>query len=620
MNVATTCESSSSYHIIAIESAAATTTTSNNNNNIPTRLMTINIRQFPTRPAGYYRRNPPTMMPHKATTSTSTAAAAAAAADAAVATTEAVGTTKSSIPADDDVAAAVAVLPTTLLKVVKDQVQRLCVSAESQSPQMPPPLFGRASAMLTSAMYDSARLVMNRIVERQCHHNNYHHQQHQHQHCCGSSRRREQQLAIAIFTDTYPQQWLVPDNDNECPQSCDHEECHQPHWAPVPPPRSDQPQMTMPEHIEIAMLACADMLMENAFRSIGGNSTPPPPPVSETTADEYATAIGRHVAQQYLQWRNEDGAMQAADRADTDFDYVAASQTAGQWIPTLPEGLAAQLPYWPQHQDGNWLISQYDEQQALATMVQPPSTLDTVNTADSLLQVELLGRDSSTARTAQQTAMAQLWANASAAIQMTRLATELLEVTAQTAFQAQQQADMAAANPDCYRPFVATPQLLMTLQMHWVRRMARFAMIIADSMSMVWRLKYQHLLARPTTLIRRQQQQQQQQQQWLPLVRAPAHPAWPCADAVAAELAALELRNEWMLSDQQPQLQQIPLSGGATYTVQSLSLLASQVGQSRIYGGVQFQDSVLTSRDLARQLHAQLLQQVDADAATLQIE
>jgi len=118
--------------------------------------------------------------------------------------------------------------------------------------------------------------------------------------------------------------------------------------------------------------------------------------VTDRVARDVGAALGRDIAGAIIAIRSHDGWQDFADDP--------GSMATGQWRPTGPMYEPAQLPEWAD-------LAPFALTAPDAFRPDPPPALDSAAYASALEEVRALGRADSVTRTADQTQIAQFWAD-----------------------------------------------------------------------------------------------------------------------------------------------------------------------------------------------------------------
>jgi hypothetical protein len=311
----------------------------------------------------------------------------------------------------------------------------------------------------------------------------------------------------------------------------------------------------------------ADMLDQQRSASLGGISRGWGCESSE--AIERGVAWGQTVADAIWAWRSNDG-------FDATLPPFTGGTAPGEWRPTprpaplnpLP-GLVPQLAHVTP-----WVIESPSQFRPSA-----PPALDSAEYAQDFNETKLMGRDSSTARTEEETAYALFWTPGNP--------------------------------PDYWNPVAAA----LAAEHHYsllrtARLLAHLNLAMADSIIGCWDAKYTYVAWRPITAIRLADTDGNPDTaadpEWTPLIGTPAHPEYPsshsCASAAAVQVlthyfgdaTAITVTTE-TLPDQM-----------RTYS--SFSAALEEVINARVFAGIHFRNSCKVGQALGDSVAAYVTQ------------
>ena len=261
-------------------------------------------------------------------------------------------------------------------------------------------------------------------------------------------------------------------------------------------------------------------------------------------------SLGQQAASNIVQTRSTDGA--SATRTYTPVNEI------GYWETTAPSYSSAALPQWPDVRP--WAM--FDGEQFRPDG--PPLMTDGEYTGD-FNQVKEYGAIDSTARSAEQTEIAQFWADGAG----------------------------TATPPGHWQEIgqtVALSQGLSTLEA--ARMFALLSIAMADSSIVAWDAKYTYQNWRPITAIARADEDgnpnTSAQVGWTPLLTTPAFPDYVSGHATYSGAAATVLANFFSNDEIEFSTTSDSLTG-VTRDFSSFSDAAEEAGISRIYGGIHFQ-------------------------------
>ncbi len=233
-------------------------------------------------------------------------------------------------------------------------------------------------------------------------------------------------------------------------------------------------------------------------------------------------------------------ALRANDGADATPPAYVSTGLPGDFRPTPPALAAPVFTHWAAVHP--WVLQSADQFRP-----PPPPALSSQRYADAIAEVQSLGRDSSTTRTADQTQVARFWA---APIQ------NYWNEIAQTAV-------------------LARPAGLV----HDARVFAALNLSIADGVIAFYDAKYAYRLWRPITAIR-----ETSDPTWTPLAATPADPSYPGAHSVVSAAAAEVL--DTAFGDRFGFTVSSEALPGVTRSFPSFAAAVDEAGRSRIYAGV----------------------------------
>ncbi len=277
--------------------------------------------------------------------------------------------------------------------------------------------------------------------------------------------------------------------------------------------------------------------------------------LAEGPSKSTGAAWGEQVAAAILQWRASDGASLTV--------AYAPGSGAGMWIPTPSAFAPALLPNWPQ-------VLPFAMTSPAQFRPMPPPTLDSAQWAEDFNRTKDLGRIDSTARTADQTAIARFWADGG-----------------------------GTATPPGHWNIIARDvarQQGNTLEEN-ARLFALLNIAEADAGIIAWDCKYAFNFWRPVTAIRAADTDGNPDTSpdpaWTPLLVTPPFPEYisghsTFSGAAAAVLAAFYGTDDIIfttMSEDPP---------GQARSFAAFSAAALEAGMSRIYGGIHFMSANLS--------------------------
>ena len=136
--------------------------------------------------------------------------------------------------------------------------------------------------------------------------------------------------------------------------------------------------------------------------------------------------------------------------------------------------------------------------------------------------------------------------------------------------------------------------------------LARVAVAVSDASTVGWVIKYRDLAARPLTALRRGGNGQgtslsEPVPDWEPLLKTPPHPEYPSGHALTSGSAA-EVLASWFGRDDVPFTTSTAAKGFGPRNFSSLRASAVEVGDSRLFGGIHYNKSVVDGNDIGREV------------------
>ncbi len=273
-------------------------------------------------------------------------------------------------------------------------------------------------------------------------------------------------------------------------------------------------------------------------------------------------AVGRYAAQQILSWREGDGAIGPGPA------YQPAP-LPGLWQPTPPSFGAAQFT-----QAGD--VEPFALLTATQYLPRPPPLLNSAEYAANFDEVKLLGSATSTARTAEQTLLARLFAPSGYSTQHWVIWNTLAR-------------DMAVSQR---MSLVDTARLFALLNVS-----------IHDGVQTSHASKYVYGLWRPITAIRRADEDANPSTladaNWTPLITTPAYPSHASNQTCVGTSAARALERA-LGSDEMSFTATWTGTGGNANVVRAysrFSALAEDQARSRVYAGIHFTFELTASQE-----------------------
>jgi PAP2 superfamily len=279
--------------------------------------------------------------------------------------------------------------------------------------------------------------------------------------------------------------------------------------------------------------------------------------IPEGPARAAGIAAGEHAAAAVLAMRADDGAVQP--------EPYRPHTTAGKYVPTA----APAAPQWATRKP--WLMSSPSQFRP-----GPPPALESSIWARDYNEVKLLGAKNSTARTPEQTEIAQFWEYSLPPIYHG----VIRSVAAQPGRTPEQNA----------RLFAAATQAL------------------DDSLIAVFDAKYHYHFWRPITAVRNGDADNnpatERDAAWTPLHDAPMHPEYPSGHAILAGAMGAVLDAE-LAGARAPVLStSSPSAKNMTRRWTSVGAFVQEVSDARIYEGIHFRSAVEVGTDMGRRIGA----------------
>ena len=273
-------------------------------------------------------------------------------------------------------------------------------------------------------------------------------------------------------------------------------------------------------------------------------------------------ALGQAVADNML-------ALRASDGSNASVSHPGSTEP-GKWRPTPPAYSPATAPQW-----GN--VTPFRIPSAKEFTPGPPPALTSQQYAAAVEETKVLGGSNSTVRTAEQTQIAQFWADSPGP---TASPVGKWNLIAQTL--AVQQGNTLAEN---------------------ARMFALLDVTMADAGIVCWNTKYTYGLWRPVDAIRLADTDGNPatvaDPTWTPLLVSPAFPEYTSGHSTFSGSAA-EMLGLFFGTDEIPftTTAGFDVLPGVTRSYSSLSEAALEAGMSRIYGGIHFSFSNVTGREV----------------------
>jgi hypothetical protein len=270
----------------------------------------------------------------------------------------------------------------------------------------------------------------------------------------------------------------------------------------------------------------------------------------EENRREQGVRVGKIVAERILQARANDG-WNAVPQP------YSLPLTPGNWQPAPPANAAATFTHYP-------AVVPFALQSSSQFMPNPPPAMTSYVYARDLNEVKSLGSATSTTRTADQTRVAQLWANVNTPTNFLFVWNNVARTVA---------ASRGASTTETARLFALT-----NIALH-------------DALQTTFASKFQYGLWRPVTAIRRADEDGNpetiQDAAWLSLIPNPPYPSY------AGNMASIGASQSTILGlffgrDDIPFEHTWEGAGGATRTYVGFAAMAQEQADSRIYGGIHF--------------------------------
>ena len=280
--------------------------------------------------------------------------------------------------------------------------------------------------------------------------------------------------------------------------------------------------------------------------------------VADGQAKQDGVAVGQAAADQLLTLRATDGATTAPA------PYAAGTQP-GDYRPTPPKLAAPMYTSW-----GSVTPFVLTSGNQFRPPAHPPVT--SAEYASALAEVETLGRDSSTTRTADQTVAGKFWSASPVWNTWNQVAQQLV-------------GDRSLA--DTTRAFAAMD------------------LALADTTIGLYDAKYADHVWRPITAIRAGVPGTAADPNWNPLTPTAADPSYPGAHGALSAAAATALAAVW--GDRQSVSVTSTADPGVTRSFTSLSAVADEAGLSRIWAGQHTRIDDQAGRQLGRDVTGAVL-------------
>ena len=270
--------------------------------------------------------------------------------------------------------------------------------------------------------------------------------------------------------------------------------------------------------------------------------------IPDGNAETDGVNLGQSVADQILQWRSADG-------SNATVQYTPGTNP-GEWQPTPPSFAPALLPQWPN-------ITPFAMTEGDQFRPAGPPALNSEKYSTELNLVKELGGSNSTARTAEQTEIAQFWADGSGTYTPPGHWNEIAQDVSL------QQGNTLTEN---------------------ARLFALLNIAIADAGIIAWDAKYTYNFWRPITAIQQAESDSNPQTAgdptWTPLLATPPFPEYVSGHSTFSGAADAILTsffgNKINFTTESAGLPEVRRS------FESFTQAADEAGMSRIYGGIHF--------------------------------
>ena len=272
-------------------------------------------------------------------------------------------------------------------------------------------------------------------------------------------------------------------------------------------------------------------------------------------------AVGEHAAAMILSRAAQDG----ASAPETYEPYT----TPGRYVPTAIPVFSTWARRTP------WIMDAPSQFRP-----GPPPALTSETWAKDFEEVKQLGSKTSTARSAEQTAIARFWED---------------------------------TRPLVYHPIVRS---VATMPGRTVGQNARLfaaaAMAVDDALIAVYDAKYTYNFWRPITAARIEHVAGSQtvpaQPGWTPFVPTPMHPEYPCAHCISSGAIGAVLAAELGGGPVPTLSSSSPTAGDAVREWQSIDDFMEEVKMARIYDGVHYRTSTVVGNEMGMKIGALVIQ------------
>jgi hypothetical protein len=275
-------------------------------------------------------------------------------------------------------------------------------------------------------------------------------------------------------------------------------------------------------------------------------------PIAEGSAKAAGIAVGEQAATAVLASCADDGA-QAPN--------VYRPHTApGVYVPTVFPA----VPHWGKRKP--WVLARPDQFRP-----GPPPTLTSETWTRDLEEIKALGSKTSTARTPEQTAIAQFW-----------------EATA----------------PAVYWPVARSVAAMPGRDVSDnARLLAAAAIAMDDGLIAVFDAKYAYNFWRPVTAIRNAEGDARDAG-WVPFIDTPMHPEYPCAHCIVSAALGAVLAAELGQGPTPVLSSSSSTAGNVTRTWNTVDDFVREVAVARIYDGVHYRNSTVVGSAMGQKIGA----------------
>jgi hypothetical protein len=293
--------------------------------------------------------------------------------------------------------------------------------------------------------------------------------------------------------------------------------------------------------------------------------------IPDGTAEDDGVEWGATVAAAVLEARADDGSVEAATAPYT------PGTDPGDWQPTPPTNAAALLPGWGD-------VTPFGIGRVANFVPNGPPKLSGAKWAAEFNEVKDLGSATSTTRTADQTAIAQFWADGAGTFtppgHWNAIAADLVEDDAVGLFKT-------------------------------AKVFAQLDVALADAAIVCWETKFKYNFWRPVTAIRAADTDgnpaTEQDATWTPLLGTPPFPDYTSGHSTFSGAASIVLAAAFGATRE---FSATSDNGATTRTFDSFRAAADEAGMSRIYGGIHYTSANQEGLRCGRQIAASVLQRV----------